>query len=897
MKKLCKKFSVLLMVLVAGIALVGCTTDKPNPKPPVDEDVNPDYLSLADYKAYMVYDLENVVKSISNQLDASVLKLVNAKKEAGVTAMNAAKSVKEVQAAFKAAKSEIASQIPLANGVYSFISLSNEEKTEILGLLEAYGVRNGLTGISLYEDAAYQMFNPRVSLGTENYIIGYGFGTLAEGAITADLDTEKNEAWKRYYHAIQASDPGTVYYHNDQGSQVGDLYTYMSAGYFTTFMNETKDGYDWVPELAKEKPQAVNPQADGSATTWRFPVKTGKDGLKYNTNSTLASRQAFDGREVALEDYLTPFKLLLDQKNGLYRGGELANQTTVAIKGAQAYYNASAKGEADFSSVGVKVYEENGLEYFEVEFVNPMTQFYAMYYITSGLYMPVPQSFLDLVGVKNFLGFNENKTETPVDNSLSLGAYTLERWDSGQQIVYKKNPFYVYADTKYAIEGIHMNILTAAASDKEAGIKEFLAGNTDAAGIPQTRLDEYKNDPRTRVVRGESNFKLNVNAADEATWEYLFGENGTIVQNPKDNYWKVEPALSNAHFVKALSLSINRKEYSDARGSIASVDFLAPNYMSDPINGITYNDTQAHKNAVADLLADTDGYGYNLELAREYFKIALAELEASGKYKPGTKANPTVIALEIAWMYPWQETSDHNELKQYFEDAFNDDSVSGGKYKLEVSFWTGADWAEVYNDKLLVGQYDIGFGAISGDPLNPLAFLNILSSDASISHNFTLNWGPNTNDPDVDLLVYNGYRWSYDALYLAANGQTVVENGANVPAYQTELVDQKVNADSSVTSVVEIQLTLPESSEVELQNVIMCWYQEGNDGYKEAAVLDATVVSKENGKVVLAITTSADLTVAFYGEMGFDVVFALTINGVTTTEMASVYGMFPMVSE
>ena len=246
-----------------------------------------------------------------------------------------------------------------------------------------------------------------------------------------------------------------------------------------------------------------------------------------------------------------------------------------------------------------------------------------------------------------------------------------------------------------------MNILTAASSDKEAGIKEFLAGNTDAAGIPQTRLDEYKNDPRTRVVRGETNFKLNVNATDEATWEYLFGENGTIVQNPKDNYWKVEPALSNAHFVKALSLSINRKEYSDARGSIASVDFLAPNYMSDPINGITYNDTQAHKNAVADLLADTDGYGYNLELAREYFKIALAELEASGKYKPGTKANPTVIELEIAWMYPWQETSDHNELKQYFEDAFNDDSVSGGKYKLEVKFWTGADWAEVYDNKLL----------------------------------------------------------------------------------------------------------------------------------------------------------------------------------------------------
>ena len=160
-----------------------------------------------------------------------------------------------------------------------------------------------------------------------------------------------------------------------------------------------------------------------------------------------------------------------------------------------------------------------------------------------------------------------------------------------------------------------------------------------------------------------------------------------------------------------------------------------------------------------------------------------------------------------------------------------------------------------------------------------------------------MNWGPNTNDPNVDLLVYNGYRWSYDALYLAANGQTVVENGANVPAYQAEITDQKVNADGSVTSAVEIQLTLPEASEVEVQNVIMCWYQEGDEGYKEASVLEATVVSSANGKVVLTITTSADLTAEFYGEMGFDVIFALTINGVTTTEMASVYGMFPMVSE
>ena len=69
-------------------------------------------------------------------------------------------------------------------------------------------------------------------------------------------------------------------------------------------MNATKDGYDWVPELAKEKPQPVNDDdGDGLCTTWRMEVKTGADGLKYKTGSEIASRKAFDGREVALEDY------------------------------------------------------------------------------------------------------------------------------------------------------------------------------------------------------------------------------------------------------------------------------------------------------------------------------------------------------------------------------------------------------------------------------------------------------------------------------------------------------------------------------------------------------------------------------------------------------------------
>ena len=190
--------------------------------------------------------------------------------------------------------------------------------------------------------------------------------------------------------------------------------------------------------------------------------------------------------------------------------------------------------------------------------------------------------------VQNYLGYNNDKTESPLDNSLSLGAYYVERYDQDQQIVYAKNPNYVYADTKYAIPGVHVKIFPAASEDTTAGFNEFLAGHFDSSGIPQEYLNEYRNDPRTRSTTGDSNFKLNVNATNAETWEYLFGEEGVVTQTPKDSYWELKPALGNHHFVQAMSYSIDRLSFANARGSIPSVDYLASNYMSDPVIGLSY---------------------------------------------------------------------------------------------------------------------------------------------------------------------------------------------------------------------------------------------------------------------------------------------------------------------
>lgn len=903
-----KKTLALLLAIVMVFGLAACANGTPTVTPePTVPDATPEtpettepevpwdgaYMDRDDYRAYTIHDLDQMMEAIEGQLEGDTLAAVQAAKTAGEEAINAAMTLEEVRAAYQEAFQAILNAIPTADGLFSYKKLSNAERTEILGILERFAVTTGITGISLFENGGYVMYNPRITLGTENYIVGYGFGILPEGNITADLPYETNPDWARYYHIYEVSDPGTLNYLNDQGSQVGDLYTYQAASFYTNFMNATKDGYDWVPELAKEKPVAVDDEdGDGMATTWRFEIRTGADGLKYKTGSEKEDRLAFDGREVALEDYVYPFQLLLTQANGLYRGSELANTKSGAIAGAKEYYQGSEDGfNADlWENVGIKAYEEDGKNYFEVTFTEEQTQFYCMYYISSVLYAPVPQEFVELVTVTNYLGYSEDKTDTPVDNTLSLGAYYVERYDQDQQIVYAKNPYYVYADTKYAIPGIHVKIYPAAKDDTTAGFNEFLAEHFDSAGIPQEFLNEYRNDPRTRSTTGTSNFKLNVNATDAETWEYLFGEEGVVTQTPKEDYWDLKPCLGNDHFVKALSLSIDRLTFANARGSIPSVDYLASNYMSDPENGLSYATTEAHKQAVAGLLEDTDGYGYSLELAREYFRMALTELEADGAYAPGTKDAPTVINIEIAWMYPTHEENYHNEIKNFLETAFNDDSVCGGVYQLSVNFWVGNEWSDVYYNKMMVGQFDIGFGSISGNSLDPIGFVSVLSSDQDISGSFTLNWGVDTNDPDAYPIVYNNVRWSFDSLYNAVNSKAISEAGKNAKPVTFEYTEITKNEDGSYTGSFKVVPTLKDLTTITIDDVVCCNYERyynGDGTYDEASV--DFEVTEEDGALIVTFTVPAELAADYAtgsgtseepaGETGFDLYYTMDLDG------------------
>ena len=504
----------------------------------------------------------------------------------------------------------------------SHSNMSYEEKTEVLGLLEAYAIKNNLTGLTLYEDGGYVMYNPRITKGTNDYIPGYGFGILSEGKITAPLEAEQNADWKEYYHTFETDNPGTINYQNDKGSVVGGLIGYVSSGYWGNKMNANKDGYEWINSLAKEKPQAQNLK-DGMATIYKFEVKVGSE-LVYNTLSENAIAKAYAGTEVKLEDYLTPFKILHTKANAYARGAENLSGAA-SIKGLDKFYAATGDGynqEAWDENVGIKATVEDGKSYLTFEFNNPCTPFYAMYYLASSLYAPVPQSFVDAIGGPAAWGSSTDAGLTPKDTFLSTAEYCIEAWDA-QQLVFKRNPLFAVEEGKFNIKGIHVNILPGQKSDTETAFREFIAGKLDAVSIPQTKLEEFKNDPRTTTTVGSSTTKLNLNTCTQEEWDKLFGVNGTITQTRESEKWICEPIMSNDDFIRGLSYSLNRKEYAVNRGVTPSANYFGSAYMSDPENGMAYNNTKAHADAVSYLMEGAEEtFGYNLTLAKSYFKKA-----------------------------------------------------------------------------------------------------------------------------------------------------------------------------------------------------------------------------------------------------------------------------------
>ena len=796
--------------------------------------------------------------------------------------------------------------LTIADGGYNYASLAGEEaietRTEILGQLEKYAMDTHLTGITLFENGGYVKYSERVDLPTTNYITGYGFGLLGEGKLTAEMSGETNPKYKMYLHSATSSDPGTINARNDTGSQVSDLESYITASYWGTKMNAKKTQYVWYPVLAKDtvkyngvdqeftrpipvfNDEEVVPGTDpnplGLYKTWRIYVKTSEVKYGYNGNAWEGAPN-FNGRSVELADYEFAYRLLLTGAHKLKRGSESASDKTYGIMGAQSYYNRTkeatdeeAKNTWNTMKADGRLGFKTGTDsvngpYIQLTLVNAIDRFTAMYALSSNLVSPIPEVFIKTIG--SALG-SENPIaqgarwhgtfgpdEIPeahknkiLDFTICVGPYMLEEWYEGQSIIFKRNQTWVEPN-RYNIEGIKLTVIDAS-TNADAIYNEFNSGHLDSCGIPIKHIPEEKGQPRVYKTKGDSTFKLNINSCDQKTWDELFAVGGKI--NPEGSDWTLKPCMSNDHFLKGLFFSINRKQFAENRGVNPSINYFADSYLYDPENGKSYNDSEAHKNAVKDYeVYDSQGnslYGYSQDLAIRNFKQAVDELVDAGKLVRGTSSNPTKISFKITWMYETDIKEYGDDIKTYFETAFNNPQVSNGEVILEVEQEAVKNWQDVYEQVMMKGQFDLGFGAISGNTYNPLNFLQVLKSDNESG--FTLNWGTDTSKvSDDNPIVYDGKIWSFDALWAVADHGGVVESGRYIKPVKKSYIEYTQNNFNNGGSLLVTTNFFGnnESDTVKFEITRVSIYVQNGSNYD----YDKNQYTVENGKIKLTISS------------------------------------------
>ncbi len=764
-------------------------------------------------------------------------------------------------------------------------------------------------GYMLYSERALAL------LGNRQYITGYGYGLLSDSdaAFSSDLPgLGRDFEFPRHYHSASSSDPGTINALNAAGSQVSDLSNYITSSYFGMKLNDDKNEAVWYPLLARDDIHTIDSSTKAPKmfhlgahndtemyTGWRIYLRT---NISYRYNGGVAG---FDGRQVQLEDYEFILRFLLTGSHNLKRGNEMAADTSYGIKGANAYNAQTKTGKTDAEckqlwdsmvdgkKLGVKIgtadgsesYAEGGSypagDYIEFTLINPIDSFTAMYTLSSNLYSPVPEDFMMMIGAnrdgtdpdnklaraaKRYGSFNNN-VQVPeaienniVASTICLGAYYLDVWEKNSRTVFTVNSSWYETQSpynRYKIAGVRIKIDPSITENTDAYYDEFKDGNLDACSLPQKHMDEKSS---AKEVEGDSVFKLNVNSCTQEQWTERFGPSGKI---DSGHSWNVKPWMSNENFLNGLFWSIDRKAFAEKRGVKPSINYFSGSYMSDPQRNISYNSTEAHKLAVRDYhnvrydsegneIPGTDDFGYNKDTAVNYFKSAVAQLIQQNKINYGTVDNPYEMKIEIWWMYQSDITDYGVDIAHYFEEAFNDPAVSGNRIKLKVENNAVSVWEHVYEQHLQVGEFDLGFGAISGNTYNPLNFLEVLKSDNSST--FTLNWGTDTSKvDDVHPLVYNARRYSFDALWEVADHGGIVNNGETVKAVEkcylsTFSTLKKSSGSSNVTLKTEF-VDVGDTAEFAVESIAIYVY--GGLSFSSEDSDSGVTFDKETGKITI----------------------------------------------
>ncbi len=634
---------------------------------------------------------------------------------------------------------------------YNFAYADFDTRNEIMSVLEKAALDNMYGGVPLFTNSGNVMFSSRLKLPVDNPVPVMDYAN-EQGTFTQDdskvtmVDGKAGNVGEYTYRRALTSDAASLNPWKYEDSNENVILSKMYNSLYRATLNSSKTSYEYLPQMAASKPTIVGGE-DEIGKVWEVKLRT---DLEWNYNSN-TDTNGFD-HVINATDFIDSYKIGLDEgwKRAISGGGDLVSGNA-ALENAQCYVDSNKDDyegtKCTFDQVGVKAIDDHTIHY---TFKEDMTQWDVIYALGSYTIGPVHKELFDKLG---------DQYGTKPENVAYSGEYILDVWQDDNVLEYSKNDKASYFDYQNNFTHYSIKIIKTT----ETMFNEFIAGKLDHVSVPAAELDNYKSDPRLKVVPGATTFRMVVNGLGTAT-----------EQNEKfpSSGYTPEAIVANEDFKQAMYYVIDRKAMTEAMksGGTPMQTLFSHAYVVDAVDGTPYRDTDFAENVTEGKSPATTGF--NRDAAKIYFEKALDELIARGHYKEGTEKNPTIIPLE---MLVFNSSQAQTSMGSYLKTAFDNTFVDNERHiKVELTIVPTA-FPAIYYDYMMTGKFDLSIAGISGSTLDAASFLDIFTSDNRSS--FTLSWGIDTSLPVVE---YDGMLWSYDALQAALNEPTMVKNGLEV---------------------------------------------------------------------------------------------------------------------
>ena len=647
-------------------------------------------------------------------------------------------------------------EVTYPTGIFNYKFASSDIRHTFMAAAEKYLLNNQYAGVPLFSNASFALYSWRVQLPVDEYlpVIGFGeeFGTMsADDSSVLMPDGMPGNAGEYTYRTTISTSPQTFNQWLYDTSTDATLMSKYLDSLYKYVINDEKTGYDVVPSMATSDPLAINPKYTESgkqlSTTWSITLRDDLEWF-YHPNTDI-SALPLGHEKIDANDFVDTYKLALDNEwfRAISGGGDFVTSAT-SIKGMQEYVD----GDADWTTVGIKNIDDTTIEF---TFVNDMSEWEVTYWLSSFVMTPIN------VELYNVLGTSYGTSEETI---AYHGAYYIESYDNDVLLTYKENPVY-HSPEEYFYTGYTYAII----EDSELRFEEFIIGQLESSTLPSAEYDNYKNYPGIRQIPGATVFRIMINGLK-------------TIENQQDQFpdssWVPEPILGNQNFKQAMYHAIDRQKLAtDVLGTnMPSMYLFSDAYLVDAELGIQYRKTEQGLSVGEGLSPAT--HGYNFDAAKAYFDIALSELIEEGYYVPGTENNPTIIDIDF---HIFSGSESQELMGAYLETAF-EDAFQSETHNIKVDLHILAkDFPGIYYDYMMIGEFDLSIGGISGSTLDAASFLDTYSSDNRSG--FTLNWGIDTSVAEIEVNYYDldGVRhremWSFDAICSVLNGEKYISAG------------------------------------------------------------------------------------------------------------------------